>query len=134
MSFFISDYLFFRKNQTEIKFLTHSNLFQGNFLKRKNTGSGGNMKRKNKIVLKFFAVALTVSFLYPFCSLPLNAEEMAAAPAMQSVTESRQEEEQENVPEAERQESRETVPDVGQEEESASEAGQEEGKESASEI
>lgn len=118
------------------------------------------MKRKNKIVLKFFAVALTVSFLYPFCSLPLNAEEMAAAPAMQSVTESRQEEEQENVPEAvqekeqenmpeaeqeksretvpeaEWQESRETVPDVGQEEESesASEAGQEEGKESTSET
>ena len=118
------------------------------------------MRRKNRIVLKLFTVALTVSFLYPFCSLPLNAEEMAAALAMQSVTESSQEEgtenvteaaqekEQENmpeaeqgesretVPEAEREESRETVPEAGQEEESesTSEAGQEEGKESTSET
>ena len=106
------------------------------------------MRRKKRIVLKLFTVALTVSFLYPFCSLPLNAEEMAAALAMQSVTESSQEEgteivpedvreeEQENMPDAEQEKSREAVPDVGQEEESesASEAGQEEGKESTSET
>lgn len=71
------------------------------------------MRRKNRIALKLFTVVLAVSFLYPFCSIPLNAEEMAAAMVM----ESGQEEEQESTPGTAREEEQENTVEDGQQEE-----------------
>ena len=116
---FLVIFVFFRKNQTEIKSITnsevHSKTFQkticiADFLQRRIVESGGSMRRKNRIALKLFTAVLAVSFLYPFCSIPLNAEETATAMIAEAASEPEQEEE-ESMPEPEQTEEEKSMPE-----------------------